>query len=130
MIAVIVVGIFCGGAVSASTNNVAHPRCADVAAGTAQLPTDGACYGGSTFQEYGTLVLVLIAAGAVAIAVALSLVLLVTGRRGRIFLAALGTGIALLLIAALITHASSSRLPRAAVAGASGPAAPAISSAQ
>jgi hypothetical protein len=115
LLVVVIVAIFCGGALSAVTNNVSHPTCAAVAARSAQLPGDGACYGGSSFQQYSTLVLVLLSAGAVAAALVLSLVLLVTGRRGRLFLAALGTGVALLLIGALITHASSSRVPSAAV---------------
>ncbi len=114
MLVVIVIAIFCGGAISASANNVAHPRCAQVAAGNAQLPADGACYGGSSFQQYGTLVAVCLGGGAVALAAALSLVLLVTGRRGRPFLIALGSGIVLLLTGILIAQASSSRLPRGA----------------
>jgi hypothetical protein len=120
VLVVAVVALLCAGAVSASTNNVAHPTCLDVAAGSAQLPADGACYGGSMFQQYGTLVFVLLGAVAVGLALALSLVLLLTGRRGRLFLGALGTGVALLLIGILITHASSSHLPRRAAAPASG----------
>jgi hypothetical protein len=118
LLVVIVVAIFCAGAVAASTNNVAHPTCGDVATGTAQLPADGSCYGGSVLQQYGTLVLVLLGAGAVGLALALSLVLLVKGRHGRLFLGALGIGVGLLLIGALITHISSSHVPHRAAADA------------
>jgi Na+-transporting methylmalonyl-CoA/oxaloacetate decarboxylase gamma subunit len=120
VLVVLVVAIFCAGAISAATNNVSHPTCADAAAGRAQLPADGSCYGGSSFQQYGTLVVVCLGGGAVGLAVALSLVLLVTGRRGRLFLGALGIGVVLLLIGILITHASSSHIPRRAAAADSG----------
>jgi hypothetical protein len=119
VLVVIVVAIFSAGAIAASTNNVAHPTCADVAAGTAQLPADRTCYGGSGFQQYSTLVVVFLGAGAVGLALALSLVLLVKGRHGRLFLGALGLGVGLLLIGALITHVSSSHSPRAAAAASS-----------
>ena len=94
-----------GFAVAAAVDDVAHPRCAEVAAGTATLPADGACYHGSMFRQYGTLVAVSLGAAGVGFALLLSGVLLFTGRRGRLSLAALAAGVVFLLIGALITHA-------------------------
>ncbi|MDQ6817069.1 MAG: hypothetical protein M3018_06640 [Actinomycetota bacterium] len=104
LLVVLALAIFCAGAVAAAINNVAHPTCADVRAGSAQLPADGSCYGKSVFQQYGTLVLVCLAAVAVGAAMVFSLVLLFKGRRGRVFLVALAAGVALLLLALLLEH--------------------------
>jgi hypothetical protein len=104
LLLIVVFAIFCGGALSAAINNVGHPTCAAVRAGTATLPADGSCYGRSVFQQYGTLVLIVLAAVATGVALVLSLALLVTGRRGRQFLIASGAGVVLILLAFLLEH--------------------------
>jgi hypothetical protein len=105
VLAIIVLAIFCGGAISGAADNTAHPSCADVRAGRAQLPASGTCFENAEWQATAGLVLAGIAGAAVALALLVSLVLLIRGNRGGLFLRLAGGGLLFLGLSLLITKA-------------------------
>jgi hypothetical protein len=105
VLAIIVLAIFCGGAVSAAVDNTRYPSCADVRSGRAQLPASGNCFDNATWQATAGLALAGIAAAAVALALLVSLVLLVRGRRGGLFLRLVGAGVVFFGLSLLVTKA-------------------------
>jgi hypothetical protein len=105
VLAIIVLAIFCGGAISAAVDNSSYPSCADVRAGRAQLPASGNCFDNATWQATGGLVLAGVGGAAVALALLVSLVLLVRGTRGGLFVRLVGVGVVFLGLSLLVTKA-------------------------